>query len=188
MSDFLLIGVHPGSSAAVKKWLGQDTSLVAPADQVTAVLESFAERGLFRAYSKGTTKGPRSTFKMLWHRDQNFELVFDSARKTLTFTRVLPEVPARSSMDREFREWVAERQSDELPDHRRIDARKCSLSCTNKKGDLGITLTAMGAKPDWEYCTRAIVNLVHEVYLMFLNQGAYYTYMIDTFDLDPDHM
>ena len=158
------------------------------ADQVAAVLQSFAERAVFRGFSQGGTRGPRTTFKMLWHRDRNFELVVDSTRGTLTFPCVLPEVPARSSMDREFREWVAGRQSDELPEHRRIDSRKCSLACTSKKGEMGVVLTLAGAEPDWDYGTRKLIALVHEVYLTFLNDGRYYTYLIDTFDLDPDHM
>ena len=159
-----------------------------PSDQVHTALQSFAERAVFRAYSRGDTRGPRSTYKMLWHRDRNFELIADTTRQTLTFPCVLPEVPVRSSMDAEFRAWVAERQGTELPEHRRIDATKCSLSCTNKKGDLSVTLTLLGTKPDWDYGARKIVTLVHEVYMSFIHDGRYYTYMIDTFDLDPDHM
>lgn len=163
------------------------TSLT-PADQVHTVLQSFAERAVFRAYSRGGTRGARATFKMLWHRDRNFELILDMTRKTLTFPCVLPEIPARSSMDTEFRAWVAERQSAELPDHRRIDLAKGSLTCANKKGDMSVTLTLKGSKPDWDYGARKLVTLVHEVYMSFIHDGRYYTYMIDTFDLDPDHM
>jgi hypothetical protein len=159
-----------------------------PSAQVHTVLQTFAERAVFRAYSPGPKRGARATYKMLWHRDRNFELILDTRNRTLTFPCVLPEIPPRSSMDSEFRAWVAERQSATIPEHRRIDPAKCSLSCTNKKGDLGVTLTLEGPNPDWEYGARQIINLVHEVYLWFINDGRYYTYMIDTFDLDPDHM
>jgi hypothetical protein len=159
-----------------------------PADQVEAVMQSFAERALFRAFSRGSTRGARTDFKMLWHRDRDFTLVLDAKAKTLTFPSVLPEIPARSQMDREFREWVAARQSSELPDHRRIDPSKCSLACMNKKGHMQVTLTLKGKTPDWDYGARKLVTLVHEVYMSFIHDGRYYTYMIDTFDLDPDHM
>jgi hypothetical protein len=151
-------------------------------------MQSFAERALFRAFSRGDTRGARTTFKMQWHRDRDFTLVVDAKAKTLTFPCVLPEVAPRSQMDREFREWVAQRQSAELPEHRRIDATKSALSCLNKKGNLQVTLTLGGGTPDWEYGARKLVTLVHEVYMSFIHDGRYYTYMIDTFDLDPDHM
>ena len=124
---------------------------------------------------------------MQWHRDRDFELILDTKHNTLTFPCVLPGIKPRSSMDAEFRAWVAERHSAELPEHRRIDPATCSLACTNRKGDVGVTLTLKG-DPDWDYGARKIVALVHEVYMSFIHDGRYYTYMIDVFDLDPDHM
>ena len=162
--------------------------MTTPADQVHTALQSFAERAVFRAYSQGPTRASRSTFKLLWHRDRQFELILDAKRNTLTFPCVLPEIKPRSSMDTEFREWIAERQSPALPAHRRIDPAKCSLTCTNKKGDMSVTLTLKGKNPDWDYGARKLVTLVHEVYMSFIHDGRYYTYMIDVFDLDPDHM
>jgi hypothetical protein len=89
-------------------------------------------------------------------------------------------------MYREFRQFIASRQSDELPQHRRIDPRKASLKTGNTRGNASITLTVLDG--DFAYGTRAIVDVVHEVYLGFLYDGRYYDYLIETFDLDPDHV
>ena len=67
-----------------------------------------------------------------------------------------------------------------------MDPKKCELICTNKKGSAGVTIKIFDG--DWDYAARKLVTLVHEIYLMFLNDGKYYEYMIDVFDLDPDHM
>ena len=121
---------------------------------------------------------------MQWHRDQLFELILDVDKKTLYFPMVLPQVPARSSMDREFREFVESRHSRELPEHRRIDPRKARLTAGNRRGNTTLTMTVKGA--DFEYAARKLIHAVHEVYLTYLNDGRYYNYMVEVFDIDPD--
>jgi hypothetical protein len=153
---------------------------------VASALEKLAERGVFRGFSRGPRHGGKMQFKMLWHRGRNFELIAHPKAGILRFPAVLPEIPPRSSMYREFKEWVAARQSDSPPDHRRVDPKKCGLLCTNQKGNAGVTLKCLDG--DWDYATAKLITLVHEIYLTFLNDGRYYEYMIDVFDLDPDHM
>jgi hypothetical protein len=98
---------------------------------------------------------------------------------------VLPEVPARSAMYRELKEFVESRQAANLPAHRRIDRKKARVIPANRGGNVGLTLTLKGA--DYEYATRKLIHLVHEIYLVFLYDGAYYDYMVEVFNLDPDH-
>ena len=123
---------------------------------------------------------------MLWHRDRFFELIVDTRKRTLHFPVVLPEVPLESDMERDFRGFVAERQTADIPDHRRIDPSKTTMICGNVNGNL--SLTAKVENREYEYATRKLINLVHEVYLVFLYEGRYYDYLVETFDLDPDHL
>jgi hypothetical protein len=153
---------------------------------VAAVLEEYAKRGIFRGFSQGSPRKGKAVFKMLWHRGRNFELILDTGRKTLRFPVVLPEVPAESSMYEEFQQFVDAHFADDLPGHRRIDKSKVSIRCANRKGDVSLTLTVLDG--DYAYATRKLVNLVHEVFLVFLFDGRYYDYMVETFDLDPDRM
>lgn len=123
---------------------------------------------------------------MLWHRDRHFELIVDPARSTLRFPVVLPQIPPGSPMYAEFRQFVEARFSGDLPGHRTIDRKKATIRCGNRKGDVSLTLTVLDG--DYEYATRKLVNLVHEIFLVFLYDGRYYDYLVQTFDLDPDHM
>jgi hypothetical protein len=109
-----------------------------------------------------------------------FELTYDAARRTLRFPAVLPKVDA--AMFRDLKVFVVSRQSDDLPEHRRIDPGKAKLRCALKGGDVSISITS----EDVEYATRKLVSLVHEIYMVFLYEPRHYDYLIETFDLDPD--
>jgi hypothetical protein len=154
------------------------------AELVAGILQNYADRGVFRGFSIGSTLAGRSLFKILWHRDRFFNLMLDVPRKTLRFAPVLPEVPAKSAMYKEFKAYLKSRHSTKLPEHRRIDARKAQLSCGNRGGNISVTMTVKNG--DFEYATRKLIHAVHEVYMDFLNDGRYYEYMVETFDLDPD--
>ena len=123
---------------------------------------------------------------MLWHRDRFFDLILDVRAKTLRMPVVLPEVPAKSSMYREFQEFVKSRQSADLPAHRRIDPQKAGIRVSNRSGNVGLTFTVRDG--NFAYAARKLIHLVHEVFLDFLYDGRYYDYLVETFDLDPDHM
>jgi len=153
---------------------------------VAGILESYADRGVFRGFSKSPGTAGKAVFKMLWHRDRLFELILDSSKKTLRVPVVLPEMPAKSQMYRDYKEWVEGRHSKDLLEHRRIDSKKALLECANRGGNVSLTLTAKNG--DFEYGARKLIHAIHETYLTFLSDGRYYEYMIETFDLDPDHV
>lgn len=157
-----------------------------PSERVAAILEDYAKRGVFRGFSRAPSRSGKAVFKMVWHRGRDFELIFDSTRKTLRFPVVLPEVAPASSMYADFQEFVKARFSADLPDHRRIDERKAVIRSANRKGNVSLSLTVLDT--DFEYGVRKLVNLVHEVFLDFLLDGRYYDYLVETFDLDPDHL
>jgi hypothetical protein len=151
---------------------------------VADILEGYANRGVFRGFSRGPVRAGKASFKMLWHRDRFFDLILDPSRKALRFPIVLPEVPAKSSMNREYKEFVRSRSDASLPAHRRIDPKKAIVQPSPRAGNIGLTVTVKDG--DWEYATRKLIHLVHETFMVFLYDGRYYDYMIETFDLDPD--
>ena len=156
-----------------------------PAGIVGEVLEGYARKGIFRGFSPASNAGPRTTFRIVWHRDQRFECILDPKRRTLRVPVVLPDVPARSEMDRAFKEYVKDRHSESRPPHRRIDPAKTEIKPYNRANHA--TLTATVHDDDYEYAARKLVNLINEIYMDFLRDGRFYDYMIDTFNLDPDH-
>ncbi len=152
---------------------------------VAETLENYARRGVFRGFSRGPVKNGRAAFRMVWHQDRVFDFIFDANRGIMRFPLVLPDVPADSKMYLDLKEFIKLRQSGELPDHRRIDARKAHVGSYVRSGNVSLTLTVRNG--DYQYGAQKLINLVHEIFLVFLADG-YYEYMIEAFDLDPDRM
>ena len=94
--------------------------------------------------SAGGVRGKKAAFKICWHRDRSFDFLVDTAKATLHIPLVLPQVPARSAMYREFKGFLAERSSKEMLAHRRIDSKKARVACGNKGGNVSVTLTVRG--------------------------------------------
>lgn len=154
-------------------------------EAVAETLENYARRGVFRGFSRGPLKNGKIAFRVVWHLDRVFDLVFDSNRGTMRFPLVLPDVPAASKMYLDLKEFIKSRHSAGLPDHRRIDSRKAQIACHVRSGNVSITLTVNNG--DYVYGARKLINLVHEIFLVFL-ADRYYEYMVEAFDLDPDRI
>jgi hypothetical protein len=154
-----------------------------PAETVGRVLEGYASKGIFRGFSPATAA--RASFRIVWHRDQRLECIVDPHRRTIRIPVVLPNVPARSEMDRALKAYVNERHNPARPEHRRIDSGKTEIKTYNRAGNA--TLTATVNDGDYEYAARKLINLINEIYVDFLRDGRFYDYMIETFNLDPDH-
>ena len=123
-------------------------------------------------------------FRFNWFRDVPFKVTFDSATRTLTFLDLLPEVPARSAMDRDLRTYVMSRESRSLPDHRRIDPRRVDVTVRNRGGRVSIVFRLH--QQHIEYGVRKSVNLVHEIFTDFLSDARFAPYQVEHFRLDPE--
>lgn len=153
--------------------------------EITSLLESYATRGVFRGFAVSAADARRATYRITWHRDRVFALTVDAARGTLRLPSVLPSVNA--DMFRELKAWVAARMSEEVPEHRRIDAARIAVRWSRaKSGEPALAVTSLDG--DLDYAVRKLVALVHEIYLEFLHDGRYYEWLIETFDLDPDYV
>jgi hypothetical protein len=151
-------------------------------DRITDVLENYAERGVFRGFSKVSREDRKATFRVAWHRDRFYDLLLDLDANTLHMPVMLPEVDRE--MFEDLDRYVESRHSDELPEHRRTDTNKTQLKAGHHGTDASITATAVDG--DLEYAARRLVHTVHEVFLDFLSEGKYYEWQIEVFDLDPD--
>ncbi len=153
-------------------------------ETVSQTLEDYAQRGVFRSFSKGETRSGKTEFKLLWHRRKTFMLVFDSERDTLRFRLVLPNVPADSAMYASLKQFLSSRRTVKDRPHRNVDPEKAAIRPYNRGGAVSLGIQVMDA--DFEYGTRKLINLVNEIFLGFLVDGPYYEYMIDNFDLNVD--
>ena len=159
---------------------------VSQIDIVAAVLAGYAERRVFLGFSRGPTSGGNATFQIAWHRGRVFELRFDPRAGTLRLPELLTGIPSDSTMYEELKTFIRSRQSDDLPDHRRLDARKIQIRTYDRGGN--ILLVVKAKDRDFEYAVRKLVHLINEIYLTFLADGKYFDYLVETFNLDPDRM
>src|SRR5580704_8013576 len=155
-------------------------------DIVAEVLAGYAERRVFQGFSRGPVSGGKASFQIAWHRGRVFELAFDARAGTLRMPDLLTGIPADLSMDEDLKAFIRSRQSDELPDHRRLDARKTQVRIYNRGGNILLVMKIKDG--DSEYAVRKLVHLINEIYLTFLADGKYFDYLVDTFNLDPDRM
>jgi len=154
--------------------------------RVAETLEGYAKRGVFHGFSRGPMAGGKAQFQISWHRGRVFELTFDANTGALRLPEVLTGVAAPGPMYQDFKAFVRSRQSDDLPEHRRIDRQKVQIRAYNR--DKSILLVAKAKEGHVEYAVRKLVHLVNEIYLVFLADGNYFDYLVETFNLDPDRM
>lgn len=98
---------------------------------------------------------------------------------------VLPSLPAQSQIYRELRVWLKAQQSTDLPPHRRLDPAQISLAVRNSGGQIRLTLGSE-TLPLPTVAQRA-VQLVHALYLDFLNGPGRLEWVTEAFGLDPDN-
>jgi hypothetical protein len=151
---------------------------------VEDVLAHYAKRGVFRSFGRiGDVKG-KPTFRMRWHYDRTFDLVFDPKTQTLRFTELLPEVTPKSAMHRALKTYIASRQAETVPEHRRIDPGRIQMRAINRGGS--VSLSAKALDGDVENAARKLVHLAHEIYLDFLSDGRYYDYLVGALGFNED--
>jgi hypothetical protein len=146
------------------------------------LLQEYADRGIFRGFSRGVERNGRTVYKVVWHRDRPLDVVVDTRQHRVSCPLLLPQAPADSEMYRALREFVRSRQDADLPEHRRIDPGKARAVCANRGGDVSLALKILDG--DYEYGVRKFVHLVHEIFVAFLSE--YLDYQVEVFELDPD--
>ena len=142
-----------------------------------ALMEDYAKRGVFRGLASRPVRNGVAAFRMLWHRDRAFDLFVDTKKKSIRIPVVLPAVPARSALYKDFKAFVASHAADALPDHRRIEKSKARVRCANLRGSVSLTMSVRDE--DYEYALQRLIHLVHETYLIFLPGGPYRLYMVE---------
>ena len=141
-------------------------------------LQSYADRGVFRGFSEPAS----GNFKFVWLIRHQMELSADMKNNVLRFRRLLPGVPARSTMYAELKNFIQRRHDEALPDHRRIDRKRAEVSCSNRGGFVSISLKVKNDQ--YAYGVNRIVNLVHELFLHLRDQ--YPDYLAENFDVPQE--
>lgn len=150
--------------------------------EVKEALQEFADRGVFTQFKVSEPGGSRpADFQFQWLAESAFHLKLYESKRQLVIHKVLPGVPFRSSMDKEFREFLAGRSDKSVPRHRRLDSKRFSPQCRNSKGAISVALTFK--KGDGSEATRTAISLLHEIFNNFLMEGPYQNYMVEIFGI-----
>jgi hypothetical protein len=151
---------------------------------IAELLRGYLDRGVFRSLGTPEPRGDCLVFTMVWHHGRTFRLVVRPHQRTVAFPELLPRVPPRSPMMKELRTFLRQFESAEMPSHRRIDPGKGTLHIS--RNARGVSVSVAVRAGEWVYCTRKLVHLAHEIYLVFLPDGPYQDYRIEKLGLDPD--
>jgi hypothetical protein len=151
---------------------------------VSDTLRGYAERGAFRSFSDGTMRSAKVTYRMLWHYDRTYRLILDLEAQSLAIPDMLPGVPTKAPMVGELRAFLKPFGTEQVLEHRRLDPTKGELKLTHYRQ--GLTLAVRVKNQEFVYCTRKLVHIAHEVFMVFLREGPYYEYRVEKLGLDPD--
>lgn len=157
-------------------------NVLSAASQVGAVLQTYAERGVFRDYRASSSRNEVTHFDFGWLYGQPFSLSCDAKRRRLTMSDLLPAVQGDSMMYRELKEFLKGRADAEVPEHRRVDPRLATVAPRIRDGVVSLDLTLV--EGDYEYGTRKLINLVHELFLFLSEYWA--DYMWENFELNME--
>ena len=147
-----------------------------------AVLQQYADRGVFRGFSETTGRGGVREFRFTWLTREPMLLRYDPRRQTLTFKKLLPGVARASPLLADVRALIGSRTSRSLPAHRRIDGRRVAAECSYQRGAVSVVLFIKGANR--VYAVRKGVNLVHEIFMVL--HASYPEYLWERFGLPAE--
>lgn len=158
--------------------------MTSAARHVGEVLEGYAARGFLYGLGARQDINGRSRYELRWHYDRMLALQLDTADKTVGFPAVLPAVPARSEMYRCIKKFLSSFSSGDRPAHRSVDTSKARVRCNNVRGTVAIKIDILDG--DVEYATRKLINIVHELFVVFLREGPCFDYRVRHLGLNPD--
>ena len=155
------------------------------ADEPGAVrqcLQAYADRGVFRGFTERPRRSDRVVFSFTWLARAPYDLIYEPATGSFTFTNVLPNVSARTPLARALKTFIEARSATRLPEHRRINPRRASVTAFVRQGTMRLQIVAKSGHH--AYGANRVVNLVHEVYLHL--QSYYPEYLWDNYDVPQD--
>jgi hypothetical protein len=149
---------------------------------VTAALQQYADRGVFRGFRASAGPRGRVDYQFLWLLRRPMQAAYDTRRGVLRFPQLFPGAGASPEIARGLTALVASRTKKDQPAHKRLDARRARLSCAVRGGDWSLAVEIRGA--NHEYAARQVLNLVNELFLLL--HATYPDYLVERFGLSTE--
>jgi len=145
-------------------------------------LRVYADRGVFRGLNEADSPNGKQSFSFVWLGDRPLELDIDTEASLLTFKRLLPNVPSNSELYSDLKRFLRSRCDDDLPRHRRIDAKRANVVWANRASNVSIGLRVRNNQ--FAYGLNRLVNLVHEIFVQL--NDSHPDYMCENFDVPQE--
>jgi hypothetical protein len=149
-------------------------------DAVTVTLQGYADRGVFRGFRASPAARGRTTYEFKWLSRKPVTAVFDARRRKLLFPILLPSIEGAAADDVET--LIASRSSRQVPEHKRLDARRARVITITRKGDLTLALEIRGN--NHEYAVKRALNLINDVFLVL--HESHPEYLVTQFGISAE--
>lgn len=151
-------------------------------NEVSAVLQSYAGRGVFQELRRQPMRSDRTAFHFGWLYDQPYTLVCDATRKKLVLTDLFPGVARNSAMYQELKSFLKSRSQADITEHRRLDPSKSRVAALLRGGAVSLEVAVIDT--DYRYACTKLIHLAHE---SFLYLSEYWSdYLHHYFQLDME--
>jgi hypothetical protein len=149
---------------------------------VTALLQTYADRGVFLGFKAARRPGGRHRYTFTWLMRRPFTLDYDPARRVLAFPTLFPRVSARSPMAAALRAVVGARSTRRVAAHKRLDGRKVRTTCGVQRGSFALRMRVHDGEE--AYAVSHLLNLVNELFLTL--QERFPDYLVAEFGLSAE--
>jgi len=146
-------------------------------EAVSAALQRYAARGVFRGFSVLPDRKGRRDFRFTWLTRQPMTLAYDRASHRLDFRNLLPGVGGYPGLAARLKSILDDHATGAVPAHRRLDGRRARVTCAVRRGAFSLTLQVRGRHE--AYAVQRGLNLVNQLFLLL--HTDYPEYLVECF-------
>jgi hypothetical protein len=155
------------------------------AERLGRLIEEGVQRRVFlNASAPKISKSGKTTYELVWHKGRTFQLSLTTSRRVISIPNLLPALDRKSTLYRSLRAFIREFPGEGRPEHRRVMANKASLAVSLRGGMAQLSVTSRDG--DLEYAFAKIVQVVDEIFLLFIISGEYFEYRVQHLGAHPD--
>ena len=149
-------------------------------DAVTAALQAYSDRGVFRRFRATPAPRARVVYQFAWLTRRPVDAVFDPRANTLTFPALLPELGKAAAAD--VATVIGSLARRDTPAHKRLDARRARITGAIRRGALTLDVRIRGGNQ--EYAVKAVLNVINEIFVRL--QERHPEYLIEQFGMSTE--
>ena len=153
---------------------------VGSGEPITAALQSYADRGVFRGFRATPAPRGRTAYEFKWLTKKPVHAEFDARTNTLRFPKLLPAISKEAASD--MTAVIEARTKRGVPAHKRLDGRRARFSGALRSGTYSLTAVVRGANHG--YAIKTALSLINEMFVTL--QEHHPEYLIEHFGLSPE--